>query len=305
MTATAITVSDVARRYGSKFALRDVTFEVPTGTIVGLLGRNGAGKTTLMRIIATHEFASSGTVRVFGQNPVQHEAVLQRLAFIREDQIYPGRATRVTLPANFQVRHALRTAQLFSPHWSAPLADTLLHDFDLPLHRSVYQLSRGMRAALGIVMGLAARAELTLFDEPYAGLDPVARRLFYDHLRADQAAHPRTVLLSTHLVDEVAGLLERVVVLDHGRVAVDAAADDLRGAATRITGTGPAVEQFTANRPFWDARRAAAEATAVVSGPLSNQDRAEARALHLALEPVSLQDFIVHLTTPAHERISL
>ena len=86
-----------------------------------------------------------------------------------------------------------------------------------------------MRSALGIVIGLAARAEVTLFDEPYAGLDPVARQLFYDRLLADYAEHPRTVLLSTHLIDEAAGLFERVIVIDRGRIVLDADADDLRG----------------------------------------------------------------------------
>ena len=105
-----------------------------------------------------------------------------------------------------------------------------------------------MRSALGIVIGLAARAEVTLFDEPYAGLDPVARQLFYDRLLADYAEHPRTVLLSTHLIDEAAGLLERVLVIDRGRVVLDAAADELRGSATSVSGPAIAVEEFIAGR---------------------------------------------------------
>jgi ABC-2 type transport system ATP-binding protein len=86
-----------------------------------------------------------------------------------------------------------------------------------------------MRSAVGIVIGLAARAEVTLFDEPYAGLDAVARQLFYHRLVADLAEHPRTVLLSTHLIDEAAGLMDRVVVIDRGRIVLEAAAADLRG----------------------------------------------------------------------------
>ena len=114
-----------------------------------------------------------------------------------------------------------------------------------------------MRSALGIVIGLAARAEVTLFDEPYAGLDPVARQLFYDRLLADYAEHPRTVLLSTHLIDEAAGLLERVVVIDRGQVVLDAAADEVRGAATSVSGPAIAVAEFTAGRTVWDRRRIA------------------------------------------------
>jgi hypothetical protein len=125
--------------------------------------------------------------------------------FVREDQRYPDYGS---WPA-FQVRHALRAASWFYPNWDADLAAALVADFGLPLGRRVAKLSRGMRSALGIVIGLAARAEVTLFDEPYAGLDPVARKLFYDRMLADYAEHPRTVLLSTHLIDEAAGLMER------------------------------------------------------------------------------------------------
>jgi len=150
-----------------------------------------------------------------------------------------------------------------------------------------------MRSAVGIVIGLAARAEVTLFDEPYAGLDPVARELFYDRLLADYAEHPRTVLLSTHLIDEAAGLFERVMVLDRGRIALNMAADDLRGAATSVSGPAIAVAEFAAGRSVWDRRRIASQASAVVAGALDETDRARAAALHLRLEPLMLQQLVV------------
>jgi ABC-2 type transport system ATP-binding protein len=172
-----------------------------------------------LRIIAGHEFASAGHVTVLGADPVKDEAVLRRMLYIREDQTYP----------DLKVRHVLRVASWLYPNWSHELAGALVDDFTLPLNRRIKKLSRGMRSAVGIVIGLAARAEVTLFDEPYAGLDAVARQVFYDRLVAEQAVHPRTVLLSTHLIDEAAGLLERVVVIDRGRVVLDADAGDLRG----------------------------------------------------------------------------
>jgi ABC-type multidrug transport system ATPase subunit len=124
-----------------------------------------------------------------GANPVENDAILRRIVLVREDQVFP----------DLKVRHALRVASWFYPNWSAALAEALLTEFDLPVDRAIKKLSRGMRSALGIVIGLAARAEVTLFDEPYAGLDAVARQLFYDRLLADYSNHPRTVLLSTHL----------------------------------------------------------------------------------------------------------
>jgi len=286
----AISVAGLTRRYRGQLALDQVTFNLEPGSITGLLGRNGAGKTTLLRIVAGHEFASAGTVTVLGASPARDEAVLRQMIFIREDQAYP----------DLRVRQVVRAASWFYPNWSHELAGALLDAFGLPCGRKVRNLSRGMRSAVGIVIGLAARAEVTLFDEPYAGLDPVSRQLFYDRLLADYAEYPRTVLLSTHLIDEAAGLFERVVVLHRGRLVLNTAADDLRGAATSVSGPVIAVEQFTAGRPVWDSRRVASQQSAVVAGALDETDRARAAALHLHLEPLTLQQLVVRAAgTPA------
>ena len=279
----AISVAGLTRRYRGQLALDQVTVDFEPGSITGLLGRNGAGKTTFLRIVAGHEFASAGTVAVLGASPAGNEAVLRRMIFVREDQAYP----------DFRVRQVVRAASWFYPNWSHELAGALLDEFSLPLDRKVGHLSRGMRSAVGIVIGLAARAEVTLFDEPYAGLDAVSRQLFYDRLLADYAEHPRTVLMSTHLIDEAAGLFERVVVLDRGRVVLNTAADDLRGAATSVSGPAIAVAEFTAGRPVWDSRRVASQESAVVAGALDETDRARAAALHLHLEPLTLQQLVV------------
>ena len=164
----------------------------------------------------------------------------------------------------------------------------------MPPGRAVKKLSRGMRSALGIVIGLAARADVTLFDEPYAGLDAVARQIFYDRLLADYAEHPRTILLSTHLIDEAAGLLERVIVIDRGRVVLTADADDLRGVATAVSGPVLAVDEFTAgSMEVWGRRHLAGQASVVVVGALDEADHRRARSLHLDLSPLSLQQLVV------------
>jgi ABC-2 type transport system ATP-binding protein len=279
----AISVTGLTRRYRGEVALDDITLELEPDSITGLLGRNGAGKTTLLRIIAGHEFASAGTVALLGANPVESETALRQMVFVREDQTYP----------DIKVRQAVQVASWFYPNWNHDLAGALLEEFNLPLNRKVKKLSRGMRSAVGIVIGLAARAEVTLFDEPYAGLDPMARQLFYDRLLADYAEHPRTILLSTHLIDEAAGLFERVVVIERGQIVLNSDADDLRGAATSVSGPAIAVAEFTAGRSVWNRRRIASQASAVVAGTLDETDRARAAALHLSLEPLTLQQVVV------------
>jgi ABC-2 type transport system ATP-binding protein len=288
MTA-AISVAGLSRRYRGQVALDDVSIDIEEGSITGLLGRNGAGKTTFMRIVAGQEFCSAGSVAVLGSSPLRNDAVLRRMVFVREDQRYPDYGW-----PSFKVWHALQAASWFYPNWDADLAEALVTEFGLPPGAAVRRLSRGMCSALGIVIGLAARAEVTLFDEPFAGLDPVARLQFYDRMLAAYAEHPRTVVLSTHLIDEAAGLLERVVVIHHGRVVLEGAADDLRGAATSVSGPAIAVAEFVAGRTIWNRRRVASLESVVVAGLLDEADRARARALRLSLEPLTLQQVVVH-----------
>ncbi len=280
MTPT-ISVTGLTRRYRAQLALDDVTLAFEGPSITGLLGRNAAGKSTLMRIIAAQEFPSTGTVQVLGARPAENDDVLRRMVLVREDQVFP----------DLKVRQVLRVASWFYPNWDSMLAEALRAEFELPADRAIKRLSRGMRSALGIVVGLAARVEVTLFDEPYAGLDAVARQVFYDRLLADYAEHPRTVVLSTHLIDEVADLLERVVVLDHGQIVLDA--DDVRGSATTVSGHAVEVEEFVAGRRTWDRRQMASLESVVVDGVLDDRDWARARELNLSLEPLSLQQIMV------------
>ena len=279
----ALHMTQLQLSYGSDEVLRDVSAIVRPRDRVALVGRNGAGKTTLLRILAGHEFPSSGSVRVLGAPPAENEDVLRRLVFVREDQAYP----------DIKVGQALRAASWFYPNWDSALASSLLDDFGVRANKAVKKLSRGQRSALGITIGLAARAEVTLFDEPYAGLDAVARQVFYDRLLADFAEFPRTVLLSTHLIDEAAALFEGVIVIDQGRVVLDAPADVLRGVATRVSGPCLAVDALAGGRPVWERRRLGSQASVVMVGPLSPDDREQARSAGLDLTPLSLQQIVV------------
>lgn len=277
----------ISKDYGDFAALDDVGFEIPENTITGLLGRNGAGKTTAMRVLTGQEFATSGEVRVFGQAPHENERVLSRVSFIKESQKYPD---------GFKVRHALRAARHMHPHWDEDYARELVEDFQLPPNRKVNKLSRGMLSALGVIIGLASRAPLTLFDEPYLGLDAVSRQLFYDRLLADYAEHPRTILLSTHLIDEASELIERVVVIDGGRILIDEDAEALRGRAATVTGPASEVDEFAASREQLHREELGNVARVTVRGAFDASERGIAESRGLRFEPVSLQELVVRTT---------
>ncbi len=284
--APAVQVSNVTKRFGSFTAIDDVSVTIKPNRIHGLLGRNGAGKTTLMQLITGQDFVSAGDIRVFGEKPTENARVLQNICFIKESQRYPE---------DFQPRHVFRSAPWFFENWDADLADQLIEDFRVPLNRRIKKLSRGQLSAVGVIVGLASRAPLTFFDEPYLGLDAVARQLFYDRLLEDFAEHPRTVVLSTHLIDEVANLLEHVIVIDQGRILMDDDAETLRSSATTVVGQRAAVEAFVSTREVLHREGIGGLASVTVSG-LGAAERAEASAAGLELAPVSLQQLIVRKT---------
>ncbi len=288
-----VEVHRLTKTYGKVTAVNDVSFSLEANKIYGLLGRNGAGKTTIMQIITAQLFATSGEVKVFGEHPYENSRVLNQLCFVRESQKYPQ---------NFRVHDVLEQAALFFPGWDREYALALTEVFRLPLKRKVKALSRGMLSSVGIIVGLASRAPLTIFDEPYLGLDAVARSIFYDRLLEDYAEHPRTVILSTHLIDEVSRLLEHIIVIDQGRLILDEEAEALRGRAFTVVGPAAKVETYTAGKSLLDREPLGDLVSATVIGNVNGKDRKQAEALGLELAPVSMQQLIIHLTTSKSER---
>ena len=290
--SVAIEVQHLTKRYRQTVAVDDVSFSIEKDTIYGLLGRNGAGKTTVMSMLTAQNFATSGQIRVFGEHPYENARVLQRMCFVRESQKYPDDA----LP-----RHAFGTARLFFPNWDQALADRLVDEFQLPMKKTIKKLSRGQLSAVGVIIGLASRAEITFFDEPYLGLDAVARQIFYDRLIEDYSEHPRTIILSSHLIDEVANLLERVLVIDGGRIVLDERTDDIRDRAANIVGESRAVDAFVAGREVIHRESLGRVSSVTVLGALSAGDHRQLSAAGLDVTPVSLQQLIVRTTQHAAE----
>lgn len=281
---TVIEVKNLTKRYKETLAVDNVSFTIEKDAIYGLLGRNGAGKTTIMSILTAQNFASSGDIRIFGEDPYENPRVLGRMCFVREGQKYPDEATAM---------HAFRIARLFYPNWDQAFADDLVADFQLPTKTRIKKLSRGQLSAVGVILGLASRAEITFFDEPYLGLDAVARQIFYDRLLEDYVEHPRTIILSSHLIDEVSNLLEHVIVIDKGRIVMDEETDAVRDRAATIVGDSAAVEAFVTGRQVIHRQSLGRVTSVTVLGRLTDADRAQLAAAGLDATPVSLQQLIV------------
>jgi ABC-2 type transport system ATP-binding protein len=285
-----ITLTGLTLRYGDTVALDDIDLDLPAGKIYGLLGRNGSGKTSLLSLIAGHRRPTSGTLTVGGAQPFDDAEIMGGTALVRD---------ALDVADTDRVSSALRLAAELRPTWDQEYADSLVDLFELPLRKAVSALSRGQRSALGVVLGLAARAPLTMFDEAYLGMDAPSRYAFYRALLDDYVAHPRTIIVSTHLIEEVASLFERVIILDRGRLLAHDEADELRGRGVTVTGPAATVETFVAGRTVLNEQRLGGTRATTIYGRLDADDRDRARVAGLELGPVGLQDLFVHLTGAA------
>lgn len=287
----AVEVRDLTIRYGETVAVDGLSVKLDGGKIYGLLGRNGSGKTSVLSAVAAFRKATSGTVLVDGAEPFENAAVTRQVCFVRD---------RVDAQDTDRVSTAFQMARALRPNWDEEYARSLMERFDVPLKKRIGALSRGAKSAVSVTIGLAARAPVTIFDEAYLGMDAPSRYAFYDELLSDYIAHPRTIIISTHLIEEVASLFEQVVIIDKGRLVAHDETEALRARGVSVTGPADAVAEFTAGRTVLGEQRLGGTSSTTIYGQLSDEERARAAAAGLELGPVGLQDLFVHLT--AEER---
>src|SRR5690625_2636892 len=268
--------------FGKKHALDYVLFTLNEPKIYGLLGRNGAGKTTFMDILAGHQLPSNGNITVNGKDPFDERDILKHICLIKEGDNFQKDMT---------VKQILKSYQYFYPNWDQDLANELVKEYQLPLKKRIKTFSKGMVSAVGVIVGLASKAPITIFDEPYIGLDAAARKKFYDILLEEFELEPRTVIFSTHLIDEVSLLFEEVLILQDGKLILHEETENLRQQTCAVTGEVEEVEAFIMNKQVIKKKQLANMMTAFIYG-----DRQEAEATSLQVEGVPIQDLMIYLT---------
>jgi ABC-2 type transport system ATP-binding protein len=215
-------LTNVTRRFGATVALADVTLSLTRGGVYGLVGANGAGKTTLIKHILGLLRAEQGAVRVFGRDPVADPVgVLSRIGYLSEDH---------DLPTWMRVDELIRYSRALHPSWDDRYAEELRQAFGLEPAAKIAALSKGQNARLGLLAALAHRPELLVLDEPSSGLDPIVRRDILEAIMRTIADEGRTVLFSSHLLDEVERVADHVTMINHGRIVVSTPLGDLRRA---------------------------------------------------------------------------
>jgi ABC-2 type transport system ATP-binding protein len=226
-TRSIVEIRGLRRQFDKKVALADVSLVVPRGGVFGLIGGNGAGKTTLIKHMLGMLKAQTGSVRVFGLDPVQDPVgALGRIGYLSEER---------DLPDWMRLGELMRYTQAFYPNWDVAYAEELRETFALDVNTKVKDLSRGQRARAGLLVALAHRPELLVLDEPSSGLDPVVRRDILGAIIRTIADEGRTVLFSSHLLDEVERVADRVAIIHEGRILLTAPMDEIKDTHRRVT----------------------------------------------------------------------
>lgn len=221
----------IVKKYGKKEVLHGVDLKLESGKIYGLIGRNGAGKTTLLSILTSQNPATSGEVTFDGQPVWENPEVLRHLCFSRELSPLTGSNAN-----SMKVKEYLRIAATFFPYWDKEMEKRLVEEFELDVKKKISKLSKGMLSMVTIVVALASKAEFTFLDEPVSGLDVVARERFYELLLEEFTETGRTFVVSTHIIEEAAEVLEEVIIVDHGKILLKENTQDLLDRSFHISG---------------------------------------------------------------------
>jgi ABC-2 type transport system ATP-binding protein len=274
----------LGRRYGRRWALRDCTFDIPAGHVVGLVGPNGAGKTTLLKLAAGQLEPTTGAVTVLGR-PAGDRGQLAKVGFVAQDTpVYAG----------LTVAEHLRLGERLNPRWDAALARERIARLGLASEVRAGRLSGGQRAQLALTLGLAKRPELLILDEPVASLDPLARREFMRGLLEATAEHGLSVVLSSHLVSDLERVCDFLIVLAGSRVLLSGETDTLLATHHRLTGPRRDPGRLPADQHVVSARHTERQSTYVI--------RTEAPVLDPAwtVSRLGLEDLVLaYLDEPA------
>jgi ABC-2 type transport system ATP-binding protein len=224
--SSAISTSGLGKRFGQKWALAECTLEIPAGRICGLVGTNGAGKTTLLRMLAGLAKPSTGSVQIFGQPPADERTFLRSVGFLAQE---------VPLYRRWSAEDHLAMGAHLNESWDGQSTRERIRSLDIPLDQRVGTLSGGQRAQVALAMALGKRPRVLLLDEPFAALDPLARRDFLSVLVEAVADGDLTVILSSHLVADLERICDFLVLVDRGELQLAAEVDDILDSHRMLT----------------------------------------------------------------------
>lgn len=283
----ALSCRNLTKSFEDVRALNDVSIEIEENKIYGLLGRNGAGKTTLLRMIGNELIQDSGSIKIYDEEVFDNRKALDKLCFVKEKAAYLK---------DYTLNNIFENAKVFYKNWDVEFAAALAGEFKIDLNKPFRKMSKGMQSITNIIVGLASRAPITAYDEPYLGLDAAARQKFYDILINDYYENPRTIIFSTHLIDEMSKLFEKIIIINEGRVILDEEVEEIRNRAFYVSGKNTVVEEYLKNKKVVFSEEIGSLKKAAVVHRDILKDKSRIEGLGMELAPVPLQKLFIYIT---------
>lgn len=283
-----LVVQHIQKNYRKKQVLRDLSFTLEPETIYGLLGRNGVGKSTLLRIINNRIFPTYGEVTLDGKSVTDNEAAQRRFYLMSDVDFYPS---------GMKVRQAFQWLSKFYGTFDWDYQAHLVKIFDLDVKQKIYKLSTGYLTIFKLINALCLPVDYVFLDEPVLGLDANNRELFYAELLSTYEDRPRTFVIATHLIEEVANMIEHVLIIDDGVIKKDCDATVLLNQAHVISGPQTAVEEFVAGYQVLERKHLGEIEMAYILGELPRDTRTSS----VTIQQMSLQELFICLTDKVGE----
>ncbi|TCK98607.1 ABC-2 type transport system ATP-binding protein [Natranaerovirga hydrolytica] len=283
----AIKLENVSKKFGNTLALNNVNLAIEPNKIYGLLGRNGAGKTTLLNLVTNKIFQDQGTVTINGEPVYENEKMLNKVFYMVEEDLYPE---------HLKVKQIFSWTKVFYSKMDFDYANALAQKFGLDTNKKVKQLSTGYNSIFKAIVALASNAEIIIFDEPILGLDANHRDLFYKELIKNYSNHPKTIIISTHLIEEVSDVLEEAIVIKEGEIILKQSVEELLSSAYKVSGESEKVNQYIEGKEVIGEETMGQykEVTLLESSKKKNETLA--KDLNLEFGKVELQKLFINLT---------
>jgi len=282
-----IEIKNVSKNFNNTNALKNISLTLEPNKIYGLLGRNGAGKTTLLNIITNKLFANSGEILIDGETVVENDNAQVKIFHVAQKNIYT---------VNMKVKEGIKWTQEFYPNFNKNYAYELAAKFKLHTDKKIKDLSTGYYSIFTLILGLASGASVILFDEPILGLDANNRELFYRELITNYSEQPKTIVISTHLIDEIADVLEEIIIIKKGELVLAQPVDKVMLMGYTVSGDCTNVEKYTLGKNIIREETMGRLKTTTIFENRDRNDKEQIKELDLEITPVKLQDLIISLT---------
>ncbi|PIC77604.1 ABC transporter [Sporosarcina sp. P19] len=282
-----VEAQNVRVTYNEFEALRDINFVLESGKIYGLIGRNGAGKTSLLSILAAYRKATSGEMKIDGENIFENEKAMAQVTFVHQTDYKDNYDT---------INKYFDLAERYRPTFDRKYAEQLVKVFHLPTNKPLRKLSAGMQSAFNVTIGLASRTPVTIFDEAYQGMDAPTREIFYNEILKEQARYPRIFILSTHLISEMEYLFDEVLIIHQGTLLLQEEVDTLLERGYSVTGPSSDVIEVVAGLHVLNEEQLGGTKSMMLYGELTEEKEDEIKRKDLEIGNVSLHELFIHLT---------